>query len=71
MAKILIDVDEEALAKASEALGTSTEKDTVNTALREAVLRLERAKALVEMQELAARGGMDLDYLQDKRKYRR
>ena len=34
MAKTLIDVDEESLAAAQEALGTQTKKDTVNAALR-------------------------------------
>ena len=34
MAKTLIDVDETSLAAAQEALGTETEEDTVNAALR-------------------------------------
>ncbi|HEY0717241.1 MAG TPA: type II toxin-antitoxin system VapB family antitoxin [Streptosporangiaceae bacterium] len=34
MAKTLIDVDEESLAAAQEALHTETKKDTVNAALR-------------------------------------
>jgi len=34
MARTLIDVDEESLAAAQEALGTVTKKDTVNAALR-------------------------------------
>jgi Arc/MetJ family transcription regulator len=34
MAKTLIDIDEETLAAAQDALGTSTKKDTVNAALR-------------------------------------
>jgi Arc/MetJ family transcription regulator len=34
MAKTLIDVDEESLVAAQEALGTVTKKDTVNAALR-------------------------------------
>ena len=32
--KVLIDIDEEALAEASALLGTTTKKDTVNAALR-------------------------------------
>ena len=35
MAKTLIDVDEQYLAAAQEALHTETKKDTVNAALRE------------------------------------
>jgi predicted nucleic acid-binding protein len=35
MTKVLIDVDDDALAEASALLGTKTKKDTVNTALRE------------------------------------
>jgi Arc/MetJ family transcription regulator len=34
VAKTLIDVDEQSLVAAQEALGTSTKKDTVNAALR-------------------------------------
>jgi Arc/MetJ family transcription regulator len=43
MTKTLIDIDDELLAKAAAVLGTSTKKDTVNTALA-AVLR-QRAAA--------------------------
>ncbi len=39
MAKHLVDIDEQALARARAELGTATIKDTVNTALREAVGR--------------------------------
>jgi Arc/MetJ family transcription regulator len=35
MAKTLIDIDEQALAVAQDALHTETKKDTVNAALRE------------------------------------
>lgn len=71
MSKVLIDIDDEALAKASEILGTQTKKDTVNTALKETVRRLDRAAALAEMRQLVAEGGIDTDVLDDKRKYRR
>lgn len=68
MAKVLIDVDEEALAEASSLLGTKTKKDTVNTALRESVQRLRRANALAA---LAERGeGGEFDQLLDKNHYR-
>ena len=53
MTKILVDVDDEALADAAPAFGTKTKKDTVNVALREGAARLRRARALAE---LAGRG---------------
>ncbi|GAA1466061.1 type II toxin-antitoxin system VapB family antitoxin [Nocardiopsis exhalans] len=71
MSKVLIDIDDEALARASEILGTKTKKDTVNTALQETVRRLDRAAALAEMRELVTEGGVDLEVLDDKREYRR
>ncbi|GHC89315.1 hypothetical protein GCM10007079_35170 [Nocardiopsis terrae] len=71
MSKVLIDIDDEALARASEILGTKTKKDTVNTALQETVRRLDRAAALAEMRELVAEGGVDTEILEDKRNYRR
>jgi Arc/MetJ family transcription regulator len=67
--KILVDVDDDALAAASELLGTKTKKDTVNTALRETVARLRRARALAGLAERGAEGGFD--ELLDKRTYRR
>lgn len=71
MTKVLIDIDDDALAGAAEVYGTSTKKDTVNTALREANRQLDRARALAEMRELAAEGGFDLELLKDKRNYRK
>ena len=71
MSKVLIDIDDEALERASEILGTQTKKDTVNTALRETVRRLDRAAALAEMRQLVAEGAVDTDVLDDKREYRR
>lgn len=71
MSKVLIDIDDEALVRASEILGTKTKKDTVNTALQETVRRLDRATALAEMRELVAEGGVDTEVLDDKRQYRR
>ncbi|GAB3740622.1 type II toxin-antitoxin system VapB family antitoxin [Nocardiopsis nanhaiensis] len=71
MSKVLIDIDDEALARASEILGTTTKKDTVNTALQETVRRLDRAAALAEMRELVAQDGADTDVWKDKREYRR
>jgi Arc/MetJ family transcription regulator len=67
--KVLIDVDDEALAEASALLGTKTKKDTVNTALRQTANQLRRAKALARLAELGATGAFD-DLL-DKSAYRR
>ncbi|NKY50275.1 type II toxin-antitoxin system VapB family antitoxin [Nocardia vermiculata] len=69
MSKLLIDVDDEALAHAQQLLGTSTKKDTVNAALVEIAKRLERVKALNTLGEMAEQG--DFDVLLDKDNYRR
>jgi Arc/MetJ family transcription regulator len=69
MSKLLLEVDDDALAKAAELLGTETKRDTVNTALREVAQRRERAIALAELREMGTRG--DFDILLDKRNYRR
>lgn len=45
--KTMIDIDDEALAAAARALGTSTKKDTVNAALRLAGERQRRIDALL------------------------
>ena len=45
--KTMIDIDDEALAAAARALGTSTKKDTVNAALRLAGERQLRLAALL------------------------
>lgn len=65
MAKTLIDVDEDLLAEASTALGTSTKKDTVNEALRQAVdlSRARRRRALESLRRIADEGGFDFDRL--------
>jgi Arc/MetJ family transcription regulator len=59
MPKILIDVDEDALAEASALLGTTTKKDTVNQALRETARRLRRAQALTRLAEIGQTGAFD------------
>lgn len=68
MTKILIDVDDDALAEAAALLGTMTKKDTVNTALRETANQLRRARALARLAELGEAGAFD-DLL-DKANYR-
>lgn len=70
MTKMLIDIDEDALAKAQEVFGTATKKDTVNRALAEATARIDRAQARTELARLAADGALDLDVLLDKSNYR-
>ncbi|MCE7081996.1 type II toxin-antitoxin system VapB family antitoxin [Streptomyces sp. ST2-7A] len=70
MAKMLIDIDEETLAAAQEALGTRTKKETVNTALSETAARIRRAKALAEARRLIAEGALDMAVLSDKTNYR-
>ena len=59
MTKMLIDIDDDALAEASTLLGTTTKKDTVNRALRETSQRLRRATALGRLAELGAAGTFD------------
>lgn len=51
MSKLLIEVDDEALAEAQVLLGTKTKKDTVNTALLEVAKRRSRAIALAKLRE--------------------
>lgn len=68
MAKMLIDIDEEALADVAEAYGTTTKKDTVNTALREGAARLRRARAFAKLREYGKQGYFD--ELLDKKNYR-
>ncbi|MEU4648787.1 type II toxin-antitoxin system VapB family antitoxin [Nocardia fluminea] len=68
MSKLLIDVDDEALAEAQQLLGTSTKKETVNAALAEVAKRLKRVRALNSLAEMAEQG--DFDVLLDKSNYR-
>lgn len=70
MTKVLVDIDEEALAEAAAEYGTKTKKDTVNTALRESVARRRRLRALHRMVEMAEGGAIDMEFLRDKKNYR-
>jgi len=67
--KILIDIDDETLARATELLGAASTEDTVNTALRELVERLRRMRALERLGEIAQTG--QFDELLNKSTYRR
>jgi Arc/MetJ family transcription regulator len=71
MSRTVIDLDDELLAAVAQALGTSTKKDTVNTALRAVLDNRRRALALARLRATTDEGGFDLDLLQDKRNYRR
>jgi Arc/MetJ family transcription regulator len=70
MSRTVIDLDDEALEEAAKELGTTTKRDTINTALREITARYRRLRALEEARELVADGALDMDLLLDKRAYR-
>lgn len=63
MGKTLLDLDEDLLSEATAALGTSTKKDTVTQALRQAVeaSRARRRQALTDLQRVGDEGGLDFD----------
>jgi Arc/MetJ family transcription regulator len=69
VAKVPIDIDEEALAAAADVLGTTTKKDTVNAALREVSQRLRRVRALARLGVMADEGDFD-EFVANKRTYR-
>ncbi|MFE3541563.1 type II toxin-antitoxin system VapB family antitoxin [Nocardia sp. NPDC059177] len=68
--KTSLEIDQEALATAAEVLGTKTETDTVNAALREVGRRSVRMRALAALGEMADRGDFE-EYLGNKSAYRR
>lgn len=70
MSRTVIDLDDEALEEAARELGTTTKRDTINTALREVTARYRRLRALDEARALAADGALDMDLLVDKSRYR-
>lgn len=57
MAKTLVDVDEDYLAAAQQALHTETKKDTINAALREVTALAARRR---DLQRLTGGGLPDL-----------
>jgi len=71
MSRTVIDLDDDLVAEVAKALGTTTKKETVNTALREVLENRRRALALARLRTAAAEGAFDLDALDDKRNYRR
>ncbi|MCH5676792.1 type II toxin-antitoxin system VapB family antitoxin [Streptomyces gilvus] len=70
MSRTVIDLDDEALEAAARELGTTTKRDTINTALREVTARYRRLRSLEEARDLVAEGALDVDLLLDKRAYR-
>ncbi len=71
MSRTVIDLDDELVADVAQALGTTTKKETVNTALREVLENRRRALALTRLRAAAAEGAFDLDVLENKADYRR
>ncbi|EHR62029.1 type II toxin-antitoxin system VapB family antitoxin [Saccharomonospora cyanea] len=71
MSRTVIDLDDELVADVAQALGTTTKKETVNTALREVLENRRRALALTRLRAAAVEGAFDLDVLEDKADYRR
>ena len=67
MAKTLLDLDENLLAEAAAALGTTTKKDTVTLALQKVSedMRARRAAALEDLLAAADADGFDYELLED------
>lgn len=71
MSRTVIDLDDQLVADVAQALGTSTKKETVNTALREVLEGRRRALALARLRNAAEEGAFDLEVFDDKAAYRR
>lgn len=54
-----IDLDDEALGEAMRLMGTTTKKETVNTALREYAKQLRRLEAFDKLLAMGVRGDFD------------
>jgi len=65
MAKTLIDIDEQALAVAQDALHTNTKKDTVNAALREVAVLAARRRDLNRLTSGALPGLENAEIMRD------
>ena len=65
MSKTLIDIDDDLLAEAAIAFGTTTKKDTVTQALQRGVdeARARRERALERLEQLADEGAFNFDLL--------
>ena len=66
MTKTLVDIDDELLEAARAALGTSTKKETVNTALREVVAARARSEAVLKLIEWGQRNEPWDDSVRDR-----
>jgi Arc/MetJ family transcription regulator len=71
MSRTVIDVDDELLTAVAQALGTTTKKETVNSALREVLETRRRALALTRLRATVAEGAADLAFFDEKENYRR
>lgn len=71
VSRTVIDLDDQLVADVAQALGTSTKKETVNTALREVLEGRRRALALARLRAAADEGAFDLGVFADKADYRR
>lgn len=67
MSKTLLDLDENLLAEAAVALGTTTKKDTVTAALQTVsdAARARRSQGLADLRAIADAGGFDFDKLDE------
>ena len=71
MSRTVIDLDDALVADVAKALGTSTKKETVNTALREVRENRRRALALTRLRAAADEGAFALDLFEDTGNHRR
>ncbi|MGW7443253.1 type II toxin-antitoxin system VapB family antitoxin [Kitasatospora sp. NPDC054795] len=71
MSRTVIDLDDELLADVAQALGTSAEKETGNSALREVLKNRRRTLALTLLRAAADEEVFDPEIFEDKRDYRR
>lgn len=70
MSRLLVDVDDDALAEASELLATATKRETVNAALLKIAHQHKRLRALDVLVQMGDEGAYDLSLLLDKKTYR-
>ncbi len=66
MSRTVIDVDDDLVAAAATALGTSTKTETVNAALREILQTRRRALALTRLRAAGADGAFDVELPQEE-----
>ncbi|HYU84078.1 MAG TPA: type II toxin-antitoxin system VapB family antitoxin [Kribbellaceae bacterium] len=64
MSRTVIDLDDKLVAEVAKELGTTTKKETVNSALREVMEYRRRALALTRLRGMVAEGAFDLTVLE-------